>query len=158
MLRKGLAGYNQAARFSPWVVLLDLDRDYECAPALIRSWLPVPAPLLSLRVAVREIEAWLMADRQAMAEFLRVPESNVPVNPDSLPDPKRVLIDLGRRSTDSGIRRDIVPRLESGWIEGRGYTSRMAVYAGSGQWRPRVAARHSDSLKRCLAAMRRLVR
>ena len=30
-LQQRLSGYNQAARFSPWIVLVDLDRDAECA-------------------------------------------------------------------------------------------------------------------------------
>jgi hypothetical protein len=31
-LQRRLSGYNQAARFSPWIVLVDLDHDAECAP------------------------------------------------------------------------------------------------------------------------------
>ena len=31
-LRRNLPGYNQAARYGPWVVLVDLDHDAECAP------------------------------------------------------------------------------------------------------------------------------
>lgn len=43
-LRQRLTGYNQAARFSPWVVLVDLDQEAECAPPLRTAWLPNPAP------------------------------------------------------------------------------------------------------------------
>src|SRR5450756_758709 len=42
-LRKSIAGYNNAARFSPWIVLLDLDQDADCAPPLLADWLPAPA-------------------------------------------------------------------------------------------------------------------
>ena len=42
-LDASLAGYNRAARLSPWVVLRDLDRD-ECAPAGRSRLLPDPAP------------------------------------------------------------------------------------------------------------------
>ena len=31
-LRERITGYNNAARFSPWIVLIDLDHDAECAP------------------------------------------------------------------------------------------------------------------------------
>jgi len=33
-LRRQIQGYNNAARHSPWIVLVDLDRDAECAPPL----------------------------------------------------------------------------------------------------------------------------
>lgn len=64
--------YNQAARFAPWVILIDLDHDEDCAPPFRRSCLPDPAPYMSFRVAVREIEAWLLADRESLAKFLSV--------------------------------------------------------------------------------------
>jgi len=61
-LRQKLAGYNNAARRSPWIVLVNLDREEECAPPLLNAWLAQPARHLCFRVAVREVEAWLMAD------------------------------------------------------------------------------------------------
>lgn len=39
-LDRNLRGYNNAARFAPWLVLRDLDRDAECAPELLASLLP----------------------------------------------------------------------------------------------------------------------
>ena len=39
-LRQRIANYNQAARLSPWVVLVDLDHDADCAPPLRSAWLP----------------------------------------------------------------------------------------------------------------------
>ena len=43
-LRQRIANYNQAARLSPWVVLVDLDHDAECAPPLRSAWLPALSP------------------------------------------------------------------------------------------------------------------
>lgn len=42
-LRLRIRGYNNAARFSPWIVVVDLDRDADCAPPLRSDWLPSPA-------------------------------------------------------------------------------------------------------------------
>lgn len=56
-----MKGFNFAARLTPFLVLADLDR-IECAPKLIRDWLPVekhPNPVF--RVAVREVESWVQA-------------------------------------------------------------------------------------------------
>jgi hypothetical protein len=61
-LRQKINSYNQAARFSRWVVLVDLDHDAECAPLLRDSWLAKPAPNMYFRISVRAIEAWLLAD------------------------------------------------------------------------------------------------
>jgi hypothetical protein len=43
---------------------VDLDSDTGCAPPLCEQWIPGPAPFLCFRVAVREVEAWLMADAE----------------------------------------------------------------------------------------------
>lgn len=56
-LRRALPGYNAAAKWSPWLVLVDLDRDFPCPGALAAEWLPKPAPHMRLRVVVREVEA-----------------------------------------------------------------------------------------------------
>ena len=53
-LRQKLNGYNNAAYYAPWVVLVDLDHDADCAPPIRQAWLPVSAPNLCFRIAVRE--------------------------------------------------------------------------------------------------------
>ncbi len=113
-LRDSAPGYNNAARFSPWLVLVDLDRDADCAPPFVRTWLPLPSPRMCFRVAVRAIEAWLMADSERLASFLRVPPRDVPPDPESLRDPKRAMVDLARRSRRQEIRADMLPRPRSG--------------------------------------------
>jgi hypothetical protein len=59
------------------------------------EWLPSIAPQMCFRTGVKEVEAWLIADRERLADFLRIPVSNVPMAPDSIEDPK---IALGNRS------------------------------------------------------------
>lgn len=64
-LLQRLRSYGQAARFSAWFVLVDLDHDASCAPGFVSRWLPEPvSDTLCFRVAVREVEAWLLADRE----------------------------------------------------------------------------------------------
>jgi hypothetical protein len=109
-LRARIRGYSNAARHAPWLVLVDLDRDADCAPPLRRSWLPHPAPRLCFRVAVRQVEAWLMADAHALADHLRVGRSAVPGDPEGLENPKTEVVNLARRSRLRDIRADMVPR------------------------------------------------
>ena len=56
-IRQRIANYDQAGRFSPWIVLVDLDHDADCAPALRNTWLPNPSPWMCFRVAVRQVES-----------------------------------------------------------------------------------------------------
>ena len=159
-LLQRMDGYNRAAHFTPWVVLVDLDQDAECAPPLRTVWLPSPAPRMGFRVAVREVEAWLLADPETLSAFLGEAASRIPRLPEAEPDPKRTMVDLAGRSRRREIREDMVPRPGSGRSEGPAYASRLIEFALGGRhacWRPDVAARSSQSLRRCLACMRRLV-
>ena len=147
--------YNNAARHAPWIVLVDLDRDADCAPPLRLEWLPDPAPKLCFRIAVRAVEAWFMADRETLAEFLRVASHRIPTTPEALDDPKGEMVNLARHSRNRGIRKDMVPREESGRRVGPAYTSRLMEYV-DGRWRPEAAAKHAGSLRRAIECVRRL--
>ncbi len=158
-LRGKIGKYNQAARFSPWVVLVDLDDEFECAPSLRAHWLPTPSRHMCFRVAVREIESWLLADRASIAQFLGVAERKVPSAVDNLDDPKQTIITLARASRRSAIREDMVPRQGSGASVGPAYTARMIEFVSAGRearWRPGLAAHVSPSLARCIDALAQL--
>jgi hypothetical protein len=145
-----LDGLNRAAQFQPWIVLVDLDRDADCAPSARAQWLPMPSQYMWFRIAVREIESWLLADRETLARFLAVPMSKVPEHPEMLSDPKGTMVDLARHSRQRAMMQDMVPRADGGRSVGPAYSSRMIEYA-QGPWRPDVAARRADSLGRLCA-------
>jgi hypothetical protein len=149
-------GYNNAARFSPWVVLVDLDRDCECAPPCIAQWLPKPSAQMCFRAAVRAAEAWLLADRERMAKWLAVSVKQMPENPDNLDDPKREIINLARRSRRRAIQDAFVPRQASGRTVGPLYTTRMIEFVQDEAtgWRPDQALNVSNSLARCIQRLR----
>jgi hypothetical protein len=157
-LLQRILNYNQAARFRPWLVVIDLDRDTECAPPFLRSTLPNPAAGMRFRVAVRAIEAWIMADAERLAAFLGIRAARIPSDPDAELDPKRTLISLARRSRRRAIREDIVPREGSGGRVGPGYAGCLIefVMAAEQSWRPEVAVQRSDSLQRCVEALKTL--
>jgi hypothetical protein len=157
-LKKHINGYNQAARLRPWLVLIDLNHEFDCAPPLKSVWLQKPSSLMCFRVAVREVEAWLLADRQRFSSFFQIPLSIVPTGPESIDNPKELIVNLAGRSRSRAIRDDMVPRLGSGRSIGPGYPSRLIEFAIDDRkgWRPQHAARSSDSLKRCLNRLRAL--
>lgn len=155
-LLKRLPYYNRAAQFVPWIVVVDLDQSPLCAPAFVRQELPSPAQGMLFRVAVRAVESWLLADAERLSAFLSVSVNRIPDDPDAEPDPKVTLVNLARQSRRSSMRRDMVPRSESGARVGPGYTSRVIefVTATEHPWRPEVAMQRSDSLRRCVDALR----
>jgi hypothetical protein len=155
-IRQRLGGYNNAAQFAPWLVLVDLNAEAECAPELCNTWLPQPAPLMRFRVAVRKAEAWLLADRERLSRFLGVSADLVSRSPEAVADPKRELVDLAVRSRRRAIREDMVPRQGSGRAVGPAYSSRLIEFVSDAKagWRPEVAAGSADSLRRCLDSLR----
>jgi hypothetical protein len=158
-LRKHVPGYSHAAERLPWwVVLVDLDQDADCAPFLVREWIPCRAPYMLFRVAVREIESWLFADPERMAKFLAVPVVKIPANPDMLDDPKQTMVALARSSRKRSLQEDMVPREGSGRQVGPAYASRLAEFITDSThgWRPAVAALRSESLAGFIRSLRRL--
>lgn len=155
-LRRKITGFSNAARFSPWIVLVDLNLEAECAPAMLRSWLPDAAEKMCLRVAVHKIESWLLADKDNIANFLKVSPARLPHNPDMELDPKRTLVNLASRSRSKCVRRDICPHPESGRRVGAAYTSRLIEFI-TVAWQPNNALQHSPSLKKCINAIKRII-
>ena len=155
-LRQKIDGYNNAARYAPWVVLVDLDHDADCAPPLRDEWLPDPAPNLCFRIAVREVEAWLMADPRTLARYLSVGPGKIVAEPEKLDRPKDTMVDLARRSRQMEIRKDMVPREKSGRRVGPAYASRLIEYVQQ-HWQPEVAAVRSESLQRAINCLQWLI-
>lgn len=151
-LLQRLPNYNKAAHFAPWFVVVDLDTDAQCPAQATGQWLPDPAKGMRLRVAVRAIEAWLMADRESMARFLAVAPSRIRHNIDLDPNPKETLINIAQTSRNRSIREDLVPRQASGAKVGPLYVPRLTEFAEK-HWRPDIAANESESLRRCILAL-----
>ncbi|MCX6901909.1 MAG: hypothetical protein NTW03_00195, partial [Verrucomicrobia bacterium] len=101
-LRSKLSGFNNAAKGMPYLVLTDLDQR-PCPTDLIEDWFGCELSQYGKRrnhnllffIAVREVEAWVLADREAFARFLGIKADQIP-SPDLIADPKRLLIDLAR--------------------------------------------------------------
>jgi len=155
-LREKISGYNHAARHAPWFVLVDLNGDADCAVPFCKSWLPAPQRELCFRVAVRQVEAWLIADPAALAAYLTVARGRIPANPENLSNAKTAMVNLARQSRHKAIQQDMVPREGSGRAVGPAYSSRLIEYVES-RWRPDVAAHHADSLRRAINCLERLV-
>lgn len=158
-LDKKLAGFNNAAARSPWFVLRDADHDEGgCAAALRESLLPTydQQPRMCFRLAVRSLDAWLLADSESFATTFSVAVSAIPVAVEDLADPKSSLVGVCRRSRKSAIRRAMVPPAGSKGRIGPEYVTFISEYARTA-WRPDIAAANAPSLARALGEIDRLV-
>ena len=157
-LRRALPGYNAAAQWSRWLVLVDLDHDSPCAAALKADWLPNPTPYMRFRVVVRALEAWLLADSERFAKFFAVKKTAIPRTPEDIQDPKTAVVGIVTGSRRRAIRQDMIPRPGSRRQVGPGYTSRLIEFATDPScWRPDVAAQRAPSLARCLTRLEHLI-
>ena len=145
-------GYNNACTAAPFLVLIDLDVK-ECAPSLVQELFPHGMhPNMIFRIAVREVEAWLLADAETFSKFTRISEALIPSKPDELPDPKQTLINLVRGKALKRIRDAVVPLPGSTAPIGRDYNSTLAEYVET-MWRPDIARAHSPSLHKAMLAL-----
>lgn len=136
--------WNRAARTLPMIVLVDLDRG--CAPSKRAALLPDPHPNLLLRIAVHEVESWLLADHEAMTAWGGIPSAKLPDDADALTDPKQVLVNLVRRHSPIKLRRFIVPEDGDRRQTSPGYNEALTMLIVD-YWNPDRAEQHSASLR-----------
>lgn len=155
LLRKNGSGYlkskmkswHEMARNGMVLLLTDLDR-LECPVSLLSDWLGVRRQLpenLLLRVAVREIESWVLADHLGV-HILFGKELRLPVAPDELPDPKQHLLMLARKASRR-VRENSVVQRGAVASQGVGYNRLLSSWVQS-EWSPERAAQRSPSLRR----------
>lgn len=136
-------------------VLTDLDQT-ECAPELIRNWfefddvsLKVPDNLL-FRIAEREVEAWLLADRAGLSGFLEIAATNFSPAPDALPDPKQHLLNVIRSKGRKRYHKEMLP-LGNAHV-GSEYNSKLCEFVET-HWNLDMARNYSGSLEKAITAL-----
>lgn len=155
-LRAQINNYNRAAVSQRFICLVDLDND-ECAPSLIRQWLPEGRhPNFLFRVVIREVESWLMADRKNFAEYMGVNFNKIPPYPDSENDPKQLVVNLAKRSKFKRIRQNMIPRENSTSKVGKAYIDELSVFAAK-YWNIDAACQNSSSLQRAVMAVKNII-
>lgn len=166
---RGLSGFGQikvslpafnnaAATGRPYIVLTDLDIHVRCPGQLLAAWLPrvTPSPNLIFRVAVKEVEAWLLADRVNLAEHLHVNLHKMPIRVERLKDPKVKIVKLVQYSSSDEIQQDMLPENGSTAEVGRCF-ERVLLNFVRQHWDIDQAASNSRSLTRAIAAIDRFV-
>ncbi len=155
-LKQKIAGFNMAATGQTILAIADfMDAGFECPAAMVENWLPNRHANMIFRIAVREIESWLLADRTHVAEFLKVAQVHIPRNPENLNDPKQALVNLARRSKSRRIQDSLAPKPGSSAHVGPLYVAEITKYVRT-TWDVVAARQASTSLDKCLARLEAL--
>ena len=156
-LKKQAPAFNNAARGCPFLLVTDLDR-CPCPHQLIEEWLAGPKhPHFLLRVAVHEVESWLLADPAGLSAFLGLRQPFALRDPEQLADPKQELLKLAlsspRRATREALAWKDAP---SGRLcQGPDYNGTLARFV-SEQWDIERAGQACRSLGRLFLALGRI--
>ena len=151
-IKSGVPRFKNASNATPHIVLTDLDQ-HVCASALLRDWnvLPLHKRML-FRIAVRELESWLLADRIGIAAMLSVDTKKIPIEADEIADPKRTLVNLGRRSKSRRFSAEFAPSPSSAAQIGPLYNDYLCRFIRS-SWNIESARANSPSLERCIVRL-----
>lgn len=146
-LRSRVGNFCQMAAREPVILITDLDQS-ACAPALIADWLQGAARPAGFvfRVAVREIESWLIADHDALRALMGPRVRSITDDPDGLIDPKRTLLQIAEKAPRD-VREDLLARRNAVASQGLGYNARLCEMVRE-HWSPTRAAHRSPSLAR----------
>ena len=142
-LKRQSPAFNNAAKVCPFLLLTDLDSRH-CAPELLKEWLPKPRHKhFLLRVAVREVEAWVLASASddAFGRFLGLKSKCRFPRPEDLQDPKGELLRLAIKCNRRERREALVRKDHHGNPrQGRAYNATLSSFIWEGGWAPQHAA------------------
>lgn len=149
-----LLRYMEQARHVQPVICI-ADTDGQCPVDLLKGWLDNHADTRFIfRLAVTEVESWLLADRKSLAKFFAVPIGKIPDHPDEISNPKREILALARRSRQRPIRTEVVSPFDP-HKPGSGYNLHLVQYVQT-HWQALHAAEQSPSLARAILRIRAL--
>lgn len=154
-LKSKFSNFCTLAKNMPVFMITDLD-NCPCAPTLINQWkngVKTP-PNFIFRVAIREIESWLLADNIALSDFLKIPKNTIPLTPDNLPNPKATLLTLANKAPRN-LRNGLIARKGTLAIQGVEYNILLSNYVNE-FWNPIRASENSDSLLRAIKRIKEL--
>jgi hypothetical protein len=104
------------------------------------------------RIAVHMVESWILADREACSEYLKVSINRIPKFPDDEINPKQVMVGLARRSRSRSIRDEMAPVQGMSGPVGRNYRGYLERFVDQ-HWSAERAGLYSPSLQRAVRSL-----
>jgi hypothetical protein len=150
-IKDKLDGFNRASKGVPLFAIADLVGN--CPKTQIDQWLPHGRQRnLLFRIAIKESEAWILADKQAFSSFLGISSNLIPDDVDNIVDPKKYLVNLASRSRNRNLRDALIPQPHTTAETGPDYNARLSEFVEK-LWDPGRASFNSPSLKRAIKAL-----
>ncbi|CAB3782343.1 hypothetical protein [Paraburkholderia caffeinilytica] len=147
--QKILAMNNVARNVMPVLMIADADQA-PCVVTQRNSWLPRDvSQRLSMRLAVKEAEAWVLADHIGFSKFAVVSKDLFPGNPEMEPDPKQALLALVKKSKRRELRDEMLPGKGATSPVGLGYNIHMTEFVKN-HWNVGRAVDRAPSLARAI--------
>jgi hypothetical protein len=134
--------------YSNLLILADfMDLKQACPPEARAKLVPNAPDRTLVRLAVNEIESWLLASRAELAHYFNISPARIPAEPDKVPDPKQTLVNLARASGRGRIRSMFVPKAGVSSAVGEGYVDGFQEFMKE-HWSMASAAAASPSFAR----------
>jgi len=138
-----------AANVMPVLMIADADQA-PCASLQMKLWSPEhPSDNFCMRLAVREAEAWVLADDMGFSNFAQVSKDIIPMSPESEVDPKRKLLSIVKRSKRRDLREEMLPTKGSMSVIGLGYNIHIVDFVRN-HWNIKRACSRSPSLEKAV--------
>lgn len=140
-------------------VLMIADADQApCAVIQRNTWLPKHAcDRLVLRLAVREAEAWALADHEGFAAFANISINKLPPEPETIGDPKQAMLNLIKGCKRRDLREEMLPGKYDRSPVGLGYNVHLSDFVNR-FWRVERAVLRAPSLARAVPRIAALLR
>ncbi|NML31588.1 hypothetical protein [Paraburkholderia antibiotica] len=147
--RKIPAMNNVAKSVMPVLMIADADQ----APCVVTQrnlWLPPNVShRLSMRLAVKEAEAWVLADHVGFSKFAVISKDLLPARPEAELDPKQILLALVKKSKRRELREEMLPGKGATSPVGLGYNIHMTDFVRN-HWSISRAMDRAPSLARAI--------
>lgn len=150
-LLNSLQKLNELSRAHHVIAIFDLDLkpDAEEFKSLLENKITNKTQTFNIIISVREIESWILADREGFSEYLSISKEKICRAPDELLDPKEKIISLARLSKISDIKKGIPPKKGAAAKVGLSYNSLLSNFIRD-KWDSERASKYSPSLLKAL--------
>lgn len=147
-LTSNLNKFNTLAKSHFVIIVLDLDNRQSSAEfrRLIEDQIKNKSGHLKIIIPVREIESWLLADREGLSNFFSISKEKIDREPEILLDPKEKIINLAKLSRDNNIKKGLPPKNGAAAKVGLSYNTLLSLFIRE-HWSITRALELSPSLK-----------
>lgn len=150
-IEKNITKYNNLAKIHHVVIMLDLDLklNQDIYIDSIISKIKDKSDKLFFSVPVKEVESWLLADRQGLSSFMNISIGKFDMRPEELLDPKEKIIHLARSCKNRIAKTGIPPKAGVAAKMGISYNSILRSFVED-FWSIERAKENSPSLRKTL--------